>query len=139
MRPGIYLAVIGLVVPAMASAQQPMLPNQSPPPFHPSMVEVGTVNPREPHVTFDPPFPSTPKVVLKPLGEHIVDVVWRLRTSLPPDLIIFRRARRVGRLVRYLFLPILKQLGLRPFSNKLAGALEGGTDGASAASCKAPP
>jgi hypothetical protein len=64
MRPGIYLAVIGLVVPAMASAQQPMLPNQSPPPFHPSMVEVGTVNPREPHVTFDPPFPSTPKVVL---------------------------------------------------------------------------
>src|ERR1700758_2817571 len=54
MRPGIYLAVIGLVVPAMASAQQ----------FHPSMVEVGTVSPREPHVTFDPPFPSTPKVVL---------------------------------------------------------------------------
>ena len=54
MRPGIYFAVIGLVVPAMASAQQ----------FHPSMVEVGTVSPREPHVTFDPPFPSAPKVVL---------------------------------------------------------------------------
>jgi len=73
------------------------------------------------------------------LGEHIVDVVWRLRTSLPPDLIIFRRAQRVGRVVRYLFLSILKQLGLRPFSNKLAGALEGGTNGASAASCKALP
>ena len=28
------------------------------------MVEVGTVSPREPHVTLDPPFPSTPKVVL---------------------------------------------------------------------------
>jgi hypothetical protein len=54
MRPRIYLAVIGLIVPAMASAQQ----------FHPSMVEVGTVSPREPHVTFDPPFPSAPKVVL---------------------------------------------------------------------------
>jgi hypothetical protein len=64
MRPGIYLAVIGLVVPAMASAQQPMLPNQPPPPFHPSVVEVGTVSPREPHATFDPPFPSTPKVAL---------------------------------------------------------------------------
>ena len=48
-----------------------------------------------------------------------MDVVWRLRTSLRPDLIIFRRARRVGRAVRYLFLSILKQLGLRPFSNKL--------------------
>jgi hypothetical protein len=64
MRPRVYLAVIGLVVPATASAQQPMSPNQPPPPFHPSMVEVGTVSPREPHVTFDPPFPSTPKVVL---------------------------------------------------------------------------
>jgi hypothetical protein len=43
-----------LVVPAMASAQQ----------FHASMVEVGSVSPKEPHVTFDPPFPSTPQVVL---------------------------------------------------------------------------
>jgi hypothetical protein len=33
-------------------------------------------------------------------------------------LIIFQRARRVGRVVRCLFLSILKQLGLRPFSNK---------------------
>ena len=58
MRLGIYLAVIGLVVPATASAQQ----------FHPSMVEVGSVSPQKieemAHVTFDPPFPSTPKVVL---------------------------------------------------------------------------
>ena len=57
MRPGIYLALIGLVVPAMASAQQ----------FHASMVEVGSVSPEKnemAHVTFDPPFPSTPKVVL---------------------------------------------------------------------------
>jgi hypothetical protein len=54
MRLGIYLAIIGLVVPMMASAQQ----------FHPSMVQVGEVSPQEPHVTFDPPFPSTPKVVL---------------------------------------------------------------------------
>jgi hypothetical protein len=53
MRLGIYLA-IGLAVPAMASAQQ----------FHPSMVEVGTVSPQEPHITFNPPFPSTPQVVL---------------------------------------------------------------------------
>jgi len=50
-----------------------------------------------------------------------VAVVWRPRTSRPPDLIIFQRARRVGLVVRYLFLSILKQLGLRPFSNKLAG------------------
>jgi H-type lectin domain len=54
MRFGIYLAVIGLLVPAMASAQQ----------FHPSMVEVGTVSPQAPHVTFDPPFPSAPHVIL---------------------------------------------------------------------------
>ena len=49
-------------------------------------------------------------------------VVWRPRTSRPPDLIIFQRARRRGRVVRYLFLSILKQLGLRPFSSKLAVA-----------------
>ena len=49
-------------------------------------------------------------------------VVWRPRTSRLPDLIIFQRARRVGRVVRYLFLSILKQLGSRPFSSKLAGA-----------------
>jgi hypothetical protein len=49
-----------------------------------------------------------------------VAVVWRPRTSRPPDLIIFQRARRVGRVVRYLFLSILKQLGLRPFSSKLS-------------------
>ena len=61
MRPGIYLAVMGLVVPAMASAQQ----------FRPSMVEVGTVTPREPHVTFDPPFPSTPKVVLSIRDQNV--------------------------------------------------------------------
>jgi hypothetical protein len=61
MRLGIYLAVIGLVVPAMASAQQ----------FHPSMVEVGEVSPQEPHVTFDPPFPSTPKVVLSIKDQNI--------------------------------------------------------------------
>jgi H-type lectin domain-containing protein len=54
MRVRIYLAVISLVVPTMVSAQQ----------FHPTMVEVGTVTPQEPHVTFDPPFPSAPKVVL---------------------------------------------------------------------------
>jgi hypothetical protein len=42
-------------------------------------------------------------------------------------LIIFQRAPRVGRVVRCLFLSILKQLGLRPFSNKLAGALEPAT------------
>lgn len=71
MRPGIYLAVIGLVVPAMASAQQPMLPNQSPPPFHPSMVEVGSVSPQEPHVTFNPPFPSTPQVVLSIRDQNV--------------------------------------------------------------------
>jgi hypothetical protein len=49
-----------------------------------------------------------------------VDVVWRPRTSRPPDLTIFRRARRVGQVVHYLCLSILKQLGLRPSSNKLA-------------------
>lgn len=49
-------------------------------------------------------------------------MVWRPRTSRPPDSIIFQRARRVGRVVRYPFLSILKQLGLRPFSNKLAAA-----------------
>jgi hypothetical protein len=48
-----------------------------------------------------------------------VDAAWRLRTSRPADLIIFRRAQRAGRVVRYLFLSVLKQLGLRPFSNKL--------------------
>jgi len=52
-----------------------------------------------------------------------VDVVWRPRTSRPPDLIIFRHARRAGRVVRYLFPSISLQLGLRPFSNKLTGAL----------------
>ena len=61
MRLGIYLAVIGLVVPVTASAQQ----------FHPSMVEVGEVSPQEPHVTFDPPFPSTPKVVLSIKDQNI--------------------------------------------------------------------
>ena len=54
MRRGIYLAVIGLVVPTIVSAQQ----------FHPTMVEVGTVSPQQPHVIFDPQFPSAPKVVL---------------------------------------------------------------------------
>ena len=54
MRLGIFFVFISLVVPAMASAQQ----------FHASMVEVGTVSPQEPHVTFDPPFPAAPKVVL---------------------------------------------------------------------------
>jgi H-type lectin domain len=54
MRPGIYLAVIGLVVPTVVSAQQ----------FHPTMVEVGKVSPQQSHVSFDPPFPSAPKVVL---------------------------------------------------------------------------
>jgi hypothetical protein len=52
-----------------------------------------------------------------------VDVVWRPKTSPPPDLIIFRRARRGGRVLRYLFLSISRQLGLRPFSNKLARAV----------------
>jgi hypothetical protein len=61
MRLGIYLAVIGLVVPAMALAQQ----------FHASMVEVGSVSPQEPHVTFDPPFPSTPKVVLSIRDQNV--------------------------------------------------------------------
>jgi len=50
-----------------------------------------------------------------------VAVVWRPRISRLPDLIIFQRARPVGRAVRYLFLSILKQLGSRPFSSKLAG------------------
>ena len=46
-------------------------------------------------------------------------VVWRPGTSRPPDLIIFQRARRRGRVVRCLSLSTLKQLGLRPFSSKL--------------------
>jgi hypothetical protein len=54
MRVEIFLVAIGLLIPANASAQQ----------FHPSMVEVGSVSPQEPHVTFNPPFPSTPQVVL---------------------------------------------------------------------------
>ena len=61
MRVGIYLAFVGLLVPVVASAQQ----------FHPSMVEVGTVTPRDPHVTFDPPFPSTPKVVLSIRDQNV--------------------------------------------------------------------
>src|SRR5215471_2171985 len=61
MRPAMYLAIIALLVPAMASAQQ----------FHPSMVEVGEVNPQAPHVTFDPPFPSTPKVVLSIKDQNV--------------------------------------------------------------------
>jgi hypothetical protein len=61
LRLGIYLAVTGLVVPALASAQQ----------FHPSMVEVGEVSPQEPRVTFDPPFPSTPKVILSIKDQNV--------------------------------------------------------------------
>jgi H-type lectin domain len=61
MRMGIYLAAIGLVVPATASAQQ----------FHPSMVEVGSVSPQEPHVTFNPPFPSTPQVALSIRDQNV--------------------------------------------------------------------
>jgi hypothetical protein len=65
MRLRICLAVIGLVVPAMASAQQ----------FRPSMVEVGEVGPQavpqESHVTFDPPFPSPPKVVLSIKDQNV--------------------------------------------------------------------
>jgi hypothetical protein len=61
MQLGKYLTVIGLVVPAMASAQQ----------FHASMVEVGTVSPQTPHVTFDPPFPSTPQVVLSIRDQNV--------------------------------------------------------------------
>jgi hypothetical protein len=61
MRLGIYLTAIGLVAPAVASAQQ----------FHPSMVEVGTVSPQEPHVTFNPPFPSTPEVVLSIRDQNV--------------------------------------------------------------------
>ena len=62
MRLGIYLAVIGLAVPGMASAQEPGM--ESAREFHASMVQVGSVSPSAPHVTFDPPFPSAPKVVL---------------------------------------------------------------------------
>src|SRR5262249_13954463 len=61
MRPRMYLAIIALVVPVIASAQQ----------FNPSMVEVGEVSPQAPHVTFDPPFPSTPKVVLSIKDQNV--------------------------------------------------------------------
>ena len=100
MRLGIYLAAIGLVVPVMASAQQ----------FHPSMVEVGSVSPQAPHVTFDPPFPSTPQVVLS-IRDQNVGATYRgcgveAKNITAPDLIIFRRAQRAGPVVRYLFLSV---------------------------------
>jgi hypothetical protein len=66
MRLGIYFAVIGLAVPGMASAEG----------FHASMVEVGSVSPTAPHVTFDPPFPSAPKVVLS-VRDSIVGGTYR--------------------------------------------------------------
>jgi hypothetical protein len=62
----ISAAIIELIVPATASAQE----------FHPSMVQVGTVGPKEPHVTFDPPFPATPKVVLS-IRDQVVGGTYR--------------------------------------------------------------
>lgn len=35
------------------------------------MVEVGSVSPQEPHVTFNPPFPSTPQVVLSIRDQNV--------------------------------------------------------------------
>ena len=115
MRRGIYLAVIGLVVPTIVSAQQ----------FHPTMVEV--VSPQQPHVIFDPPFPSAPKVVLS-IRDHVVGGQYRgcgveAKNITATGFDYFQRAQRVGRVARYLFPSISKQLGLRPFNNKLAGAL----------------
>jgi hypothetical protein len=114
---GIYLAVIGLVVPTTVSAQQ----------FHPTMVEVGTVGPQQPHVTFDPPFPSAPKVVLS-IRDQVVGGPYRgcgveakNITATGFDYFPACSARRW--VVRYQFPSISKQLGLRPFNNKLAGAL----------------
>jgi H-type lectin domain len=54
MQRGICLVPIAFGLPTVTLAQQ----------FHPTMVEIGVVSPGSPHVTFDPPFPSTPQVVL---------------------------------------------------------------------------
>jgi hypothetical protein len=75
-----------------------------------SMVEVGAVSPQEPHVTFNPPFPSTPQVVLS-IRDQNVGATYRgcgveAKNITAPDLIIFRRAQRAGRVVRYLFLSV---------------------------------
>jgi hypothetical protein len=88
MQRGICLVPIAFLLPSVTLAQQ----------FRATMVETGVVSPGSPHVTFNPPFPSTPQVVLSVKdfnveGIHYGCGVFKKMPRLQ-DLTMLQRARR---------------------------------------------